>query len=75
MMNKRGELLDVTVGTYNGSENYELVGLFIFYKFQQFNKINNFDLYRNDGLVVVKNMIGPQSEKVKKELQVLFNPY
>ena len=50
----------------------KLVGLFILYKFQQFNKINNFGLYRDDGLAQVKIMSGPLSEKVKKELQVLF---
>ena len=53
----------------------ELVGIFKLFKFQQLNKIKNFDLYRDDGLAVVKNMSGPQLEKVKKEMQVLFKKF
>ena len=29
-------------------------------------------LYRDDGLVIVKNISGPKSEKVKKDFQKLF---
>ena len=47
------ELFDVTMGTFDVAEICELVGLFILYKFQQLNKINNFGLYRDDGLAVV----------------------
>ena len=60
------------MGAYDGAEICELVGLFILFKFQQLNKIRNFCLYRDDSLVVVKNMSGPQSEKVEKKLKVLF---
>ena len=74
-MKKEPELFEATMGAYDGAEICELVGLFILYKFQQLNKINNFGLYRGDGLVVVKNMSGPQSEKVKKELQVLLKEF
>ena len=42
-------------------------------KSQLLNKINNFSLYRDDGLAVVKNISGLQTRKVKKELQVLLN--
>ena len=72
-MKKVGKQLDVTMGAYNeGTKIFKHWGLFILYKFQQLNKINNFGLYWNDGLAVVTNMTGPLSEKVKKELQVLF---
>ena len=60
------------MGSYLDAEICKLVGLFILYEFQQISKIKNFGLYRDDELAVVKNMSGPQSEKVKKELQVLF---
>ena len=75
MDKKGGELLDVTMGAYDGAEICELIGLFIFFKFQQLNKMKNFGLYRDDGLAVVKNMSAPQSEKVKKELQVIFKKF
>ena len=74
-MKKGGEPFDVTMGAYDGAKICELVGLFILYKFQQLNKINNFGLYRDNELTVVKNMSGPQSQKVKKELQVLFKEF
>ena len=63
------------MGAYDGAKICELVGLFILSKFQQLNKIKNFGLYRDDGLAVVKDMSGPQSEKGKKELQVLFKKF
>ena len=72
---KGGELFDVTMGAYNGAEICELVRLFTLFKFQQLNQIKNFGLYRDDGLAVVKNMGGPQLEKVKKELQVFFKKF
>ena len=54
------ELFNVTMGAYGGAEICELAGLFMLYKFQQLNNVNNFGLYRNDMLAVVKNMSGPQ---------------
>ena len=74
-MKKGGELFDLTMGAYDGAEICELIGLFILYKFQQLNKTNNFGLYRDDGLAVIRNMCGPYSEKVKKELQILFKKF
>ena len=67
-MKKKGDLFDVTMSAYDGAEIWELVPLFIFYKFQHLNKIKNID----DALALVKNMSGPQSKKVKNELEVLF---
>ena len=32
----------------------------------------NFGLYRDDGLGILKNMSGPQSEKVKKDIKAIF---
>ena len=74
-MNQKIFLLRFILFYYDGAEICELVGLFILFKFQQLNKIKNSGLYRDDGLAVVKNMSGPQSEKVKKELQVLFKKF
>ena len=63
------------MGACNGAEICELVGLFIFFKFQKLNKIKNFGFCRDDGLAVVKNMSDPQSEKGNKELQVFFEKF
>ena len=60
------------MGAYDVAEIWELVGLFILQKFQQLNKMKNLGFFRDNGLILVKNMSGSQLGKVKKELQVLF---
>ena len=75
-MKKGGELFALNMGAYDdAAEIFELVEISMVYKFQQLNKINNFDLYKDDGLAVVKNINGPQSEKAKKKLQILFKEF
>ena len=62
----------MTMGTYNGVEVCELVGIFILYQLSlKYNK-NNIGLYRDDGLAVFKNISGPQAEKIKKHFQNIF---
>ena len=47
-------LFDVTMGSYDGAEICELVGLFILNKLaQKFGK-ENIGLYRDDGLAIMK---------------------
>ena len=75
-MKKGGELFELNMGAYDDAAGIcELVEISMVYKFQQLNKINNFDLYKDDGLAVVKNISGPQSEKAKKKLQILFKEF
>ena len=69
---KEGGLFDVTMGAFDGAEVCELVGNFILHQLSmKFNK-NDFGLYRDDGLGVLKNKSGPEAEKIKKEIQKLF---
>ena len=56
-------------------QRFRNLWLFILYRFLQLAKINNFALYRDDGLAIANNMNGPQSKIVKKELQVLFKKF
>ena len=71
-MKKDSGLFDVTMGTYDGAEVCELVGTFLLYKLSlKYNK-NNIGLYRDDGLAIFKNISGPKSEKIKKDIQKLF---
>ena len=56
-------------------QRFRNLWLFILYRFQQLAKINNFGLYRDDGLAIASNMSGPHSKIVKKELQVLFKKF
>ena len=71
-MKKDSGLFDVTMSAYDGTKVCELVGTFLLYKLSiKYNK-NNTDLHRDDGLAISKNISGPKSEKVKKDIQKLF---
>ena len=51
---KESGLFDVTMGTYDGAEVCELVGIFILYLVSlKYNK-NNIGLFRDDGLAVLE---------------------
>ena len=71
-MKKHSGLFDVTMGAYDGAEVCELVGTFLLYKLSlKYNK-SKIGLYRDDGLAIFKNISGPKSEKIKKNIQKLF---
>ncbi len=60
-------LFDVTMGSYDGAEICELVGLFILNKLgQKFGK-ENIGLYRDDGLAIMKNKSARLADKTYEE--------
>ena len=63
---------DVTMGSYDGAETCELVGLFIFSKLKD-TFGNNIGLYRDDGLVLLDTKSGRLSDKARKDLTDAFN--
>ena len=70
-----GSLFDVTMGSYDGAEACELVGLFMRNFIAPLVGKNNFGLYRDDGLAILKNASGPESERIKKKLIKVFQKY
>ena len=72
-MKKDGGIFDVTMGAYDGAEICELVGIFLLSKLSTKCDKENIGLYRDDGLAAVKNQSGPQTERLKKEFQKIFN--
>ena len=63
---------DVTMGSYDGAELCELVGLYLLDLLtKEFGK-QNIGLYRDDGLSCFENISGPDSERVKKNLFKIF---
>ena len=67
-MKKDSGLFNVTMGAYDGTDVGELVGRFFLFKLSlKYNK-NNTGLYHDDGLAIFKNISGPKSEKVKKDI-------
>ena len=70
---KKGESnFDVSMGTYNGAEVCELIGIFMLSLLSKHINKNHIGLYRDDGLAILKNTSGPEAEKLKKKLQKLF---
>ena len=60
---------DVTMGSFDGAETCELVGLYILSQLQHLDI--NVGLYRDDGLAVVKKT-PKQIENIKKEICKIF---
>ena len=72
---RSSENFDVTMGSYDGSETAELVGLFILNRLSSRFEIKSIGLYRDDGLAVIKNASGPEMERAKKDLIKIFKKY
>ena len=60
------------MGAFDGAEVCELVGIFLQHQISRHYDINNFGLYREDGLSVTGNKSGPTSERIKKHLQSIY---
>ena len=52
---------DVTMGSFDGAEICELVGLYIQSKIEKILQKSNFRSYRNDGLILLRNFNGQQT--------------
>ena len=63
---------DVTMGSYDGAEVRELVGLYILDILTKEFGHDKIALYRDGGLGCFQNLSGPESEKVKKKLRKIF---
>ena len=73
--NNNSNLFDVTMGSYDGAEICELVGLFILNHLgKKFGK-NNIGLYRDDGLAAIKNRSARLADKTRKELHKIFEQF
>ena len=66
------EDFDVPMGCFDGAEVCELVGTFILNKLKNVFQNNTFGLYRDDGLVVIKGLSGPEIERLKKNVVKTF---
>ena len=65
-------LFDVTMGSYDGAEVCELVGLYILTRLiEKFDKEST-GLYHDDGLAIFSNINGPQADRIKKDVKRIF---
>ena len=66
-------LFDVTMGSFDGAEICELIGLFILNHLgKRFGK-ENIGLYRDDGLAIIKSKSARLEDKTRKDLYTKFN--
>ena len=61
--NNNSNLFDVTMGSYDGAEICELVGLFILNHLGKSFGKENIGLYRDDGLAIIKNKSARLTDK------------
>ena len=69
---KSGDIFDVTMGSYDGAEVSELVGIYLLHLVNTAFPQISFGLYRDDGLGNYSNMPGPQTERTKKAITKIF---
>ena len=62
------DIFDVTMGSFDGAEVCELIGLFLLNNLSEKYGKNNVGLYRDDGLVLLRNASRPQSERTRKDI-------
>ena len=65
-------LFDVTMGSLDGAEVCELVGLYLLNKIKPLLDSNNVGLYRDDGLAIVHKANGPKVDRLRKDIISLF---
>ena len=58
----------MTMGSYDGAEICELVGIFIFTRLATIIKKSNCGLYRDNGLVILPNVNGQQRDRTCKNI-------
>ena len=63
------------MGSYDGAEVCELVGLFILNDLCNTYGKQNIGLYRDDGLAIFKNTSGPQAERIRKDITRRFKTH
>ena len=63
---------DITMGSWNGAECCEIVGLFLLNQIKELINEKYVGLYRDDGLAALPNLSGPQTENLKKKTIHLF---
>ena len=72
---KDGSLFDVTMGSFDGAEICELVGLFMLHNLANVVDAHNIGLYRDDGLAVLKDASGPTAERTRKKIIKIFQEH
>ena len=63
---------DVTMGSYDGAKICELVGALVLSILANSIPKRNSGLYRDDGLILMRNEKGRKTDRIKKEVTKIF---
>ena len=62
----------MTIDSYDGAEIFELVGIYILTRLATIIKKSDCGLYRDDGLVIIRNVNGQQIDRTRKNINKIF---
>lgn len=71
----RDSAFDVTMGSFDGAEICELVGVFILNKLTTNVDKTAIGLYRDDGLAVLKDVTGSAADRFRKDVTQIFKEF
>ena len=63
---------DVTMGSYDGADICELIGIYILSLLSTIIDQNDAGLYRDDGLILLRNLNGRQIDQLRKKIIKIF---
>ena len=69
---KTNQNFDVTMGSFDGAETCELVGLYILSKITNIIPNPSVGLYRDDGLAAIDHANGPKLDRIRKKMIKCF---
>ena len=72
MKKTSNDCFDGTMGSYDGAEIYVLIGVLILHQLSSLIKKTDVGLYRDDGLIVVRNMQGRSTDNLRKNIIGIF---
>ena len=75
MKKQNDSLFDVTMGSFDGAEVCELIGLYILNSVATKLGKDRVGLYRDDGLILIRGTSARLADKTRKELHELFKEF
>ena len=73
---KSSPQFDVAMGSFDGAEVCELVGLYVLYHLSSvIGDKMNIGLYRDDGLAILEATSGPETDRIRKKIEKLLKDH
>ena len=67
---KHRQLFDVTIGSHDGAEVCELVGIYLLSLLAKYIDKNDSHLYRDDGLILLRNVNKQKMDRMRKNIKI-----